>query len=170
MSSGVVSGSDGRFALRPWCEDDADWYLAVRDDEIFRWTTEVRDVERAGFLERLAGLDGKAVAGYALLQSGDPIGNVSAMRRDDVAELSYWVVAGARGRGAASAGLEMLSDWVERTWDVRRLELLIHPDNTGSINVATKSGYVADGMRETGASCAGPDGMVAVFARVVHSD
>ena len=30
--------------LRPWEQADAAWYVAARDEEVFRWTTERRDL------------------------------------------------------------------------------------------------------------------------------
>jgi ribosomal-protein-alanine N-acetyltransferase len=156
-----------RYSLRRWRKEDAAWYAAVRDEEIFRFTTETECIDADSFVDALSGLDDSNRTGFALLSDEALAGNVAAVRNGRIAELSYWVAADARGRGAASAGLAMLARWVTDHWDVGRLELLIHPENAGSIRVAEKAGFTAAGMRETTMSCAGPDGKVLVFCRDV---
>lgn len=166
MSSAGTKPTIG-FDLRPWQESDADWYVAARDEEIFRWTTEPRTLGVGAFLEALAGLDGSERAGFAVAETGSIrlVGNVAAVRRGDVAELSYWIAPEGRGRGAATAALARMSEWVVDNWDVSRLELLIHPENAASIRVAERSGYAAGGTRRSCLSCAEPDGTVAVYLR-----
>lgn len=156
-----------RYWLRSWREDDAGWYLAARDEDVFRWTIECPELDAAGFVADHVEENDLDRAHFALVENGALVGSVAAVRTDGVAELSYWVAPGARGRGAASAGLAMLCNWAADHWDVHRLELQIHPENAGSIRVAEKGGFVNAGLRESCASCAGPDGTVAVFSRDV---
>ena len=161
-----MAGGD-RLSIRHWSAEDAGWYLAARDDVIFAWTTESPAVDEAQFVGELDRLDFENRAGFALAQGDALLGNLAAIRHETTAELSYWVAPEARGRGAATAGLTMLRDWVVEHWDVDRIELLINPENAASIRVAEKAGFTAAGRRETCASCAGPDGTVAVYTQVV---
>jgi RimJ/RimL family protein N-acetyltransferase len=164
-----VSTADS-FVLRPWAADDAAWYIAARDDEILRWTTEPSALSAAEFEAGLQSLDERQRAGFAIaFTAGGPAGNVAAVRNGTVAEISYWVAAEARGRGAATFALVTMSEWVAANWPVDRLELLINPENLASFVVAERAGYTFAEVRETCLSCAGPDGTVSVFAREAGS-
>ncbi len=154
------------FGIRRWSAADAEWYIAARDETILRWTTEPRELTVSEFVETLDSLDGVDKAGFALTSGGSSlVGNLAAVRRGDVAELSYWVAAAARGKGAATAGLHALTAWVEANWDVATLELLIHPDNLASIGVAERCGYTLGETREVTLDCAGPEGVVVIYSR-----
>jgi len=60
-------------------------------------------------------------------------------------ELGYVVVPEARGRGVATAGLRMLTDWAFRQLGAERLELLISVENGASKRVAEHCGYRYEG-------------------------
>jgi RimJ/RimL family protein N-acetyltransferase len=61
------------------------------------------------------------------------------------AELGYMVSRAARGRGAASQALRLLTDWAFAQ-GLLRLELLISAENAGSKKVAARCGYVFEGL------------------------
>ena len=155
------------FALRPWVDADAAWYIGVRDEVILRWTTEPAELTTEEFTESLAGLDGVERAGFAVTTpySSEPVGNVAAVRKASVAEISYWVAPGSRGIGAASAALGEMTGWVVDNWDVDVIELLIHPENEASIRVAERAGYERGELRSVAMDCAGPEGLVVVYSR-----
>jgi hypothetical protein len=50
--SDVILYADG-FLLRPWKIEDAGWYVASRDEEIFKWTNEKRDLTEEEKRKRL---------------------------------------------------------------------------------------------------------------------
>ena len=61
-------------------------------------------------------------------------------------ELSYLVFDEEhRGRGHASEAVRLLTAHLFATRRVARLQLVIHPDNTGSRRVAERSGYEREG-------------------------
>lgn len=62
------------------------------------------------------------------------------------AELGYIVVPAARGRGVATEALRLLTDWGFTERGLVRLELLISVENTASIRVAERAGYVREGV------------------------
>lgn len=62
------------------------------------------------------------------------------------AELGYLLAPGARGRGAATRALRLLSDWAFDTVGLQRLQLLISVDNQASSRVAKRAGYRLDGV------------------------
>ena len=156
------------FRLRDWQHGDADWYIAARDEEILRWTTEPEQLTVSEFRDGVERLDGTERAGFAVSDAAtDLVGNVAAVRRGSVAELMFWVAAEARGRGVATFALSAMSSWVASNWPVTRLELQINPANAGSIAVAERVGYEYQEERKSCLSCAGPEGTVAIYARLV---
>ncbi|MER7500820.1 GNAT family protein [Nonomuraea pusilla] len=63
-----------------------------------------------------------------------------------VGMVSYWVVPEARGRGVATAAVLALVRWAFGERGMRRLELEHRTDNPASCRVATRAGFVADGV------------------------
>lgn len=149
--------SVGEITLRPWWEDEARRYMSLRDEEIFRFTTES---EEAGAVdcEAIIG-DARTDPRRATLAvcgpSGTPVGNVSIRRSRDHVEVSYWLGADARGRGWASTSLRATVDWIGSVWGEVEVWLEIDPDNQASIHVAEASGFRPGGMRLESA-CGGP--------------
>jgi uncharacterized protein (DUF427 family)/RimJ/RimL family protein N-acetyltransferase len=62
------------------------------------------------------------------------------------AELGYIVAPGARGRGAGRAILEALTRWALDERGLQRVYLIIDVDNRASQTVATRAGYVREGV------------------------
>jgi RimJ/RimL family protein N-acetyltransferase len=60
-------------------------------------------------------------------------------------ELGYVVAPHARGRGVASAALDLLTTWALHELGMMRLELLIGAENAGSQAVARRCGYTYEG-------------------------
>ena len=60
-------------------------------------------------------------------------------------ELGYTVTPSARGRGVATEGLLLLTEWAMRELDPLRIQLQISADNPGSKRVAERAGYVYEG-------------------------
>ncbi|MGI5525634.1 GNAT family N-acetyltransferase [Micromonospora sp. CA-259024] len=71
------------------------------------------------------------------------------------AEIGYWVRPAARGRGVATAATRALSEHAFGT-GTARLELLTHPQNASSQQVALASGFRYEGSRRSAGS--GRDG------------
>jgi RimJ/RimL family protein N-acetyltransferase len=120
----------GVVVLRPWEDDDAEWYVSVRDAEIFRWTTEPRELApeevRAALRHNRAqpGWVGMAITDAG---SGALLGNIALRptgERAGEGEVSYWL---------APAGA------------FTRLVLKTMPDNEKSQAVALREGFVLDG-------------------------
>jgi RimJ/RimL family protein N-acetyltransferase len=93
--------------------------------------------------------DGSRVA-FAIVDAagGEFLGFVSAVELDldaRQAELGYMTLPAARGRGAATRALALLSRWCLDELGLERLELRIDPANAGSIRVAERTGYRLEG-------------------------
>jgi RimJ/RimL family protein N-acetyltransferase len=84
----------------------------------------------------------RAHAGLAITDAatGALLGNAGlAVGEPGVGEISYWVAADARGRGAATRAVRLLVDWA---WQcgLRRVQLHARVENVGSQRVAEKAG------------------------------
>jgi len=140
--------SDGRVTLRQWRETDASFYArAVADPEVRRWTTErpdltEEDAHRA-ISQHLA--EGRNVSlAITDAATGALAGNITMVSDDwsaGIAEAMYWLDARWRGRRFSSAALRLLCDWGFRTLGLRRVELVIDPDNVPSLRAAVAAGF-----------------------------
>ncbi len=156
----------GNVTLRRWRPEDAAWYVGARDDAVLRWTREDPDLTVAEARAAIAAAEG-AFAGFAIQEAGDLVGNLVIRREGDAVEVSYWIVAEARGRGIATAALLAGSEWAARLPGITELFLVTHPDNKASQRVAIAAGYRADGKAPAPHACATEDGLVDRFVRAV---
>src|SRR4051794_36078449 len=62
------------------------------------------------------------------------------------AELGYMVAVEARGRGVASEGLRLMTEWAFRERGLLRVVLYIAAENVGSQKVARNCGYTREGL------------------------
>jgi RimJ/RimL family protein N-acetyltransferase len=88
----------------------------------------------------------QSAAGYSLVGSVALQGHGPGFRvgQGNVAEISYWTAAGARGRGIASAALQAVTAWAFGSFaasGLANIRLLHDLDNLASCRVAEKSGY-----------------------------
>ena len=68
-------------------------------------------------------------------------------REHGVAEVGYWVAAGARGRGVATAATRLAARWAfETAPDLERLQLRADEQNAASNRVAEKAGFSREGV------------------------
>jgi RimJ/RimL family protein N-acetyltransferase len=73
-----------------------------------------------------------------------------------VAEVSYFLRASARGRGLATRAVALVVRWAFDEAGIERLELRVHPDNVASRRVAECAGFVYEGVERSSRPC--PDG------------
>jgi RimJ/RimL family protein N-acetyltransferase len=132
--------------LREWRAEDAVWYAdAVRDPEIQQYTSEPPDLTPEQVAVAIAALAGRDDAeGYLIADedTGDRLGNIAVRYEGSVAEVSYWIAAPGRGRGAASAGLRAVCMRALARCDTIRL--WTHAENTASQRVAVAAGFVRE--------------------------
>ena len=67
-------------------------------------------------------------------------------RETHTVELGYIVAPEARGRGVATEGLRLATEWAFAELGAERVELLIAVDNPASKVVAGRCGYVCEGV------------------------
>jgi len=71
---------------------------------------------------------------------------VQIKREEQSVELGYVVAPPARGRGVATEGLRLLTEWAFAELDALRIELWIDVVNEPSKRVAEHCGYVREGV------------------------
>ena len=79
--------------------------------------------------------------------SGEALGAAVLMTRErSSAELGYWLVPRARGRGIGSRAVGLLGRWAVSEAGLARIEAYVIPDNIASQRVLEKSGFRREGL------------------------
>lgn len=145
---------DGRLALRPWRPGDAAAVRAAFDSpEIQRWHVRRMDsdAEALDWIERwTTRWAAETAASWAVVDSvADRVAGQVGLRDislfEGTADLSYWVLPEARGRGVAPQATLALTRWVFDTLGMHRLGLRHSTLNEPSCRVATKLGFELEG-------------------------
>ncbi|MBF6170542.1 GNAT family N-acetyltransferase [Nocardia blacklockiae] len=150
--------ADEVVALRPWRAADVPWrFDAFSDPQCLRFSwplTEPCTLEHVR--GRFAGAEPARQAGtdlsLAIASAADTahlLGSVSLydVDRDQArAAIGYWLAADARGRGAATRAVWLLTRWAFDDLGLARVELTCAPENTASRRVAERCGFVQEGI------------------------
>lgn len=147
--------SDGRIALRSWCDADAPRLVAAfRDPEIPRWTfipAPYSERDAREFIARQRrDRDGGVALAFAIVPAHDEatvLGGTGLEPVDRVigrGEIGYWVAREHRGRGIATAAVRLLAGWALSGLGLRRLEILAFRGNAASERVAQNAGFVRE--------------------------
>jgi RimJ/RimL family protein N-acetyltransferase len=158
MLSAQYSGSvaneltDGVVTLRPWDESDAPAIVECVDGdaEIARWLDQVPQPytleDAASYVAGTAGTEQETFA-VTDAGSGRVLGAIGLGHTvDGVCEIGYWIRADARGRGATTRALTLLSRAALERDGVERVQLRADVDNVSSCRVAEKAGFLLDGV------------------------
>ena len=145
----------GDIELRPWDPSDAGAVAdAYSEPSIQRWHARSMGLDEArvwvaSWSRRWMEESG---AGWAVVDAGGLLGQVSIRRLDlqeGLAEVSYWVVPAARGRGVAGRALRALTEWVFTEVEVHRIELAHSVLNPASCRVAVNAGFAFEGVKRS---------------------
>jgi RimJ/RimL family protein N-acetyltransferase len=143
----------GPVLLRPWRAADADaTWAALRDPEILRWNSSGSASREAvaRFLRARADWSGGDHASWAVVDpaTDELLGSVSLHSIDPEqgdAEIGYWTVSAARGRGVAPMVVDAVCRWAFATLPIDRIELCHAVENPASGRVAEKAGFTYEG-------------------------
>ena len=142
--------------LRPMQDRDIDAVVAAcQDPEIPRWTTVPSPYRREHALSWHMVQDAKRRAGEAIFlivadaQTDVLLGaiDVRVQNADQKrGEIGYWLAPEARGRGAITRAVVLLSRWALNGMGLGRVTVLAHPENEASQRVAERAGFVREGL------------------------
>jgi RimJ/RimL family protein N-acetyltransferase len=153
---------------------EADMAAVAEDPDIRRFTyvpTEPPPGFAARWVERYAeGWRDGTRAGFAIeTPTGEFLGLALVVSLDleaRQAELGYLVAPQARGRGAATRAVRLLTGWGFDELGLLRIELRIDARNTGSELVAERAGYTREGVLRSVAFKEGLRSDVGVWSRL----
>ncbi|RZS29766.1 RimJ/RimL family protein N-acetyltransferase [Herbihabitans rhizosphaerae] len=139
--------------LRPWRRDDAPAVLrAYADPDVRHWhcrSMDDLDESRAWITGQIEAWPTEAGASWAVTDPDDVLLGRVSLRTVDLAEghaeVGYWVLPEARGRGAAVESTVEITRWSFDELGLHRLWLRHSTRNIASCRVAEKVGYVAEG-------------------------
>jgi [ribosomal protein S5]-alanine N-acetyltransferase len=144
-----------RCVLRPLRAEDAGAFAgATRDPDVVRFSGLRRRHSAASARELIASVPGWARSGKALeLAVADPasdafwgsIGLWKITWEDERAELGFWIVPGARRRGAAGSAVRLLARWAFDELGLARLEALSDHDNPAAHGALSAAGFRPEG-------------------------
>ncbi len=144
----------GELTLRPFRSSDAlDLHEAYRDPGIQRW--HVRSMTENEAHEWIASSaarwSAETGANWAVTDDGRALAGRVGFRRIDLteglAEISYWTIPAARGRGVATRAARALSTWMLVQVGLHRVELNHSTANPASCRVARRAGFTYEGTR-----------------------
>jgi RimJ/RimL family protein N-acetyltransferase len=128
----------------------------VADDPDIRRFTYVPTHPPPDFLDRWLrryeeGWDNGSCAGFAIrdVEDGAMLGFAAIVHLDlegYEGEIGYMLDSAARGRGAATRAVDLITAWGFATLGLERLELRIDTANEASTRVAERAGYRLDGV------------------------
>ncbi|MEU9992107.1 GNAT family N-acetyltransferase [Streptomyces sp. NPDC048045] len=156
-SQPTLPTGDG-LVLRPWRAGDAPAvHAAFQDPVLHQWhirSCDSEDEAAAWIGEWQRAWDKEDNAQWAVVDevTGELRGRV-ALRQillgDGVAEVAYWTVREARGRGVAARAATALTRWAFEEIGFHRLELMHSTVNEASCRVAAKCGFVLEGTKRS---------------------
>ena len=163
--------ADELVALRPWTQADVDELVRCCNDPLVRRFISVIPIpytaeDARAFVARtvMVGELNLAVTDRATRALLGAVGVGLKPWDAGMAEIGYWLAPEARGRGAATRALRLLSRWTLREWPIGRLHLMADVDNTASQAVAERVGFTREGVMRSGMLARGVARDHAVFS------
>ena len=139
--------------VRPWQPSDAGAVVtAYTDRDIQQWHAwSLTDGEAAAWLaSRAARWQAETGADWAVTEQEVLVGRVGfrvISLEEGWAEVAYWTVPAARGRGIAARSVQTTAEWMFRAVGLNRIELNHSTLNAASCRIARKAGFRLEGTR-----------------------
>ncbi|MFE5775454.1 GNAT family N-acetyltransferase [Brachybacterium sp. NPDC056505] len=146
--------SDGVIRLRAEHADDAAAHAAAFADPEFLRFSDWHPLLHGEIVERIRGYEVQREEGVGIAfaitaaADGSVLGEITVNGIDksrSVASIGYWLTPDARGRGASTRAVRLVTTWALGDLGLERLEITCGPDNVGSRRVAERSGFRFEG-------------------------
>ncbi|MFE0173054.1 GNAT family N-acetyltransferase [Streptomyces sp. NPDC059002] len=163
VESGALAGQEqpvipvpGGLVIRPWSVADAPAvYEAFQDPVIQRWHARVAvsESEALGWIEEWRASWAEERDAYwavADAATDELVGRIALklmVLADGQAEIAYWTMPSARGKGVASRAVTALVDWAFDEVGLHRIELTHSMANEASCKVALRTGFAVEGTK-----------------------
>jgi len=139
--------------LRPWNSADAPALRAARASDAdlavqFGGAGLTTDMECVDYIGNYLAFADNA-KNFAIVLAGTVVGNIGMTAIDmhhQTAWMSYWLAASARGQMLATRGLVAVCDYAFAN-ELFRLELGHRTNNPASCRVATRAGFISEGIQ-----------------------
>jgi RimJ/RimL family protein N-acetyltransferase len=148
--------SDDAIRIRLRADSDTPSLIeACQDPEVVRWTRVPEHYDEQAAEEWLTESNRQREHGEGLhlviadASSDALLGSVGIHRIDRAegrCDIGYFLAPWARGRGAMTAAVRLLSGWIFETLPIARIEITIEPANDPSRAVAERAGYELEGI------------------------
>jgi RimJ/RimL family protein N-acetyltransferase len=146
----------GGIVLRRPEPSDIPWITAACSDrELTRYIPGIpypyAQADARAFIDRAAGAWAEGSAATFVISEvtdGTGLGTIAlhlAAGDAGLAEVGYWLTREARGRGAATIAVQLVSRWAFAVVGVDRLSLQTAPENVASQRVAERAGFTREG-------------------------
>ena len=126
--------NDGVVTLRPSAPEDASLIIAARDDAFLRFIGRGSEVPAPEFVIVVGG----SVVGWV----DHDRDNDSWWLAPEEVNIGYHVFPEHRGLGHATRAIHLMLEHLRADTDWEIATLLIHPDNTASLKVAERNGFI----------------------------
>lgn len=147
----------GGIVLRRLEPGDIPWITAACSDrELSRYIPAIpypyAEADARAFIERAARAWAQGSAATFVISNGPDgtglgtIGLHLAAGDTGLAEVGYWLTRAARGRGAATIAVQLVSRWAFTVVGIDRLSLQTAPGNVASQRVAERAGFTREGL------------------------
>jgi RimJ/RimL family protein N-acetyltransferase len=155
VPDGEITLTDSEVTLRPWRPNDAAAvFSACQDPLIARFIPipqPYTEEDAQTFVEiRRRDWETQDERSFAIVDAatGELLGSIARHGPfGHRATFGYWLVPQARGRGAATRALRLITDWTIATTEVIRLDLFTDVENDASGRVADRAGFAREGIR-----------------------
>ncbi|WP_432056809.1 GNAT family N-acetyltransferase [Streptomyces sp. bgisy022] len=140
----------GDISLRPLTEDDIPVLFEMQLDEDAQWLAAFTDDrtarDAAAFEQKYRKiLADEEIVNRIVEAGGEVVGSVATFPMEGDTELTYWIRKDWWGRGVATAAVAALLDEVTH----RPIHARVVEDNTGSVRVLERNGFVAVGSEDS---------------------
>ncbi|MDI9830636.1 GNAT family N-acetyltransferase [Streptomyces sp. KAU_LT] len=137
-------------SLRPLTEDDIPVLFEIQLDEDAQWLAAFTDAaaarDAAAFERKYRKiLADEAIVNRVVEVDGEIVGSVATFPMEGDTELTYWIRKDWWGRGVASAAVAGLLAEVKH----RPIHARVVEDNTGSVRVLERNGFVRVGSEDS---------------------